>query len=98
MYSAIFGMLWSVWTSTFIPFLSVFVATGNSTCPQTGAPISTAASNAKAALPIHLVFIFSPCETAVTLNTKSFAILGLVLHDYLLNVAASVPAQKLLHS
>src|SRR6266403_1182264 len=32
MYNATLGMLWSVCTSTFIPFLSVFVATGNS-CP-----------------------------------------------------------------
>src|SRR5437879_670721 len=29
-------MLWSVCTSTFIPFLSVFVATGNSACPLAG--------------------------------------------------------------
>src|SRR6266403_472526 len=29
MYSATFGMLWSLCTSTFMPFFSVFVATGN---------------------------------------------------------------------
>src|ERR1700730_7634768 len=60
MYSATFGMLWSVCTNTFIPFLSVFVATGNSACPQTGPPIKSEANNTKATLLVHPVFISHP--------------------------------------
>src|SRR6202035_4068962 len=66
MYSATFGMLWSVCTSTFIPFFSVFVATGNSACPQTGAPKKTKTPNNNATLLINRIFMLNP--HAVTLK------------------------------
>src|ERR1700686_27760 len=71
MYSATFGMLWSVCTSTFIPFFSVLVATGNSACPQTGAPNKTETPNSNATLLINRIFMLNPHAVTLKLLNSS---------------------------
>src|ERR1700745_1222849 len=60
MYSTRYGVLWSVCTSTFIPFFSVFVTTGNS-CPRAGPANDVNTHKTKnAALPNHRIVFMNP--------------------------------------
>src|SRR6266852_3227781 len=70
MYSATFGMLWSVCTSTFIPFLSVFAATGNSACPQAPAPPTKPQPSPQTPPYASNMFSYPPVHDSHTLKRK----------------------------
>src|SRR5271168_2041342 len=73
MYSATFGILWSDCTSTFIPFFSVFVATGNSgSCARNDAlEVSSTPSIIVSKLPHHNLFMSRPyAENSRSVNAR----------------------------
>src|ERR1700730_18147528 len=72
MYSATFGMLWSGCTSTFMPFFSVRVLTGNSCdCAHAGkAEIPNRHNNSKALERYQIAFMNPPSDKPFLLKTQ----------------------------